>query len=82
MHPLLISQIAQDEIAERLRAVERERLARQASRSASLGAPTPGARSRLQRLVGGRLAQRPAWRSALPAMDRTRPDACPEGDRS
>jgi hypothetical protein len=81
MHPLL-SQIAQDEIAERLRAVERERLARQTPPSASSGAPTPGAWSRLQRLVRRRLAQRPTWRSVLPAMDHTGPEACPESDRS
>ena len=83
MHPLLISQIAQDEIAERIRSIERERRAQQASRSASRrGTPAPGARSRLPRLVSGWLAQRPAWRTAFPRLDATAAEPCAEGDRS
>ena len=37
MHPVLISQIAQDEIAERIRSIERERLARRHRGQRSLG---------------------------------------------
>jgi hypothetical protein len=83
MHPLLISQIAQDEIAERIRSIERERLARQASRSAShRAAPAPGVRARLQRLVSGWLVPRPAWRTTFQGMDATAAEPCPQGDRS
>jgi hypothetical protein len=83
MHPLLISQIAQDEIAQRIRSTERERLARQASRPATpAGLPRPGARSDSQRLVHRWLAQRPAWRKASPRMDTTAAETCPDGDGS
>jgi hypothetical protein len=83
MHPVLISQIAHDEIVERIRSTERERLARQASRPATPGGlPASGARPRLQRLVHGWLAQRPAWRTASSRMDTTAAETCPDGDLS
>lgn len=83
MHPVLISQIAQDEIAERIRSIERERLARQGSRPASPRTRLmPAARSRLQRAIYAWRAHRQAWRTASPRTDTTAAETCPEGDWS
>jgi len=64
MHPLLMTQIAQQEVADRIRAVERERLARRArgSKPPSIGVGRLSWVGRLASTLTGRRTE-PRWTS-------------------
>ena len=75
MHPMLITQVAQQETAERIRAAERERLA-----SGARGKRGPGAIGRVSQAARGLMAAMAGWRMRTQLGALERPSVDPFAD--